>query len=218
MKDINRDSLGEAIYQRLCEDLVSGKLRPNEKVTIRSLSEALGTSSTPVRDAMQRLLRDNALEQRSLRDVRVPVLTSGEYMEILRIRVHLEGLAAASAAEIAQDKDIAHLRRIVERNEKAIQAQRWVLASALNQQFHFALAEIAQMPILLGVLNRLWLRMGPLISGYYATATEDMVQHHHEIIRACVTRAPDKARAEMQADIESSKEGIIEFIKTLDAQ
>ena len=82
MAEINQVSLGDAIYQRLSQDLVSGKLRPNEKVTIRGLAERLGTSSTPVRDAVQRLLRDEALEQRSMRDVRVPVPTKAQYLEI----------------------------------------------------------------------------------------------------------------------------------------
>ena len=74
MKELNRDPLGHAIYRRVGQDLIRGKLRPNQKITIRGLADALGTSSTPVRDAVQRLLQDNALEQRmrdvGLRDVR----------------------------------------------------------------------------------------------------------------------------------------------------
>ena len=38
MAEINQVSLGDAIYDRVCQDLVEGKLRPNEKVTIRGLS------------------------------------------------------------------------------------------------------------------------------------------------------------------------------------
>ncbi|UXX83624.1 GntR family transcriptional regulator [Roseovarius pelagicus] len=217
MKEISKDSLGHTIYGRVCQDLVRGKLRPNQKITIRGLADALGTSSTPVRDAVQRLLQDNALDQRSVRDVRVPVLSTGQYMEISRMRVELEGLAAAKAAEVAAGRDVARLQRIIARNEEAIAADRWPQAAELNQQFHFALAEIAQMPVLLDTLHRLWLRMGPLIASYYASAQEDMVQQHHAIVSACERRDPDAARAAMRADIKGSREGIIAYITSLKA-
>ncbi|WP_272007733.1 GntR family transcriptional regulator [Roseovarius sp. ZX-A-9] len=215
MKEVSKDPLGQAIYQRIGQDLASGKLRPNQKVTIRGLAEALGTSSTPVRDAVQRLLQDNALEQRSVRDVRVPVLTVAQYLEIADIRLELEGLAAARAAEMASPKDIARLRRLVVRNEETIAAARWPQAAELNQQFHFALVEIAEMPVLLAILTRLWLQMGPLIADYYSSPQQNLVQHHHEIIAACERRDPESARAAMRADITEAKEGIINCIASL---
>ena len=212
MKEIRTESLGSAIYDRISQDLVSGKLRPDQKVTIRGLAEALGTSSTPVRDAVQRLLQDNVLEQRTLRDVRVPVPTIEQYLEIAALRTELEGMAAAEAARIASAQDIAHLRRIIARNEEAIAATRWTRAAELNQKFHFALAEVAQMPILLETLTRLWLRMGPLIAGYYSRAEQDMVQRHHAVVAACEAREPEIARAQMRADIGEAKDGIAEYI------
>jgi DNA-binding GntR family transcriptional regulator len=214
MDQISQVSLGDAIYERVCQDLVGGKLRPNEKVTIRGLAAALGTSSTPVRDAVQRLLRDEALEQRSVRDVRVPVLTLAKYLEITSIRRELEGFAAGRAAEMAGSKDILRLKRIVDKNEAAARAGRWPQAVQYNQQFHFALAEIADMPILLGILGGLWLRMGPLIAGYYGHEKIAVVQHHQAIIVACEKRDPVAAAAEMRADIDDSKEGIIRYIKS----
>lgn len=219
MKDINRDSLGDAIYRRVCQDLVRGKLRPNQKITIRGLAEALGTSSTPVRDAVQRLLRDNALEQRSMRDVRVPTLSVAQYLEVSVIRAELESLAAARAAAMAGDKQLSRLRRLVSRNEQAIDASRWAQANEFNQQFHFALAEIANMPMLLDVLGRLWLRMGPLLADYYATGVGSrMVERHHEIVAACVDGDSNAARTAMRADIETAREGIVAYITSLKSE
>ena len=218
MKEVSKDSLGQAIYLRVVQDLVRGKLRPNQKVTIRGLAEALGTSSTPVRDAVQRLLQDNALEQRSLRDVRVAVPTMSQYLEIAGIRMELEGLAAAQAATVAQPADVARLERIIAQNAEAMAAGRWPKASELNQKFHFALAEIAQMPVMLDVLQRLWMRMGPLLADYYGTVHSDMVQHHHAIVAACARGDAAAARQAMRADIEGARDGITDYISSLDAQ
>lgn len=218
MDTINHVSLGDAIYERVCQDLVGGKLRPNEKVTIRGLAAALGTSSTPVRDAVQRLLREEALVQRNVRDVRVPVLTLEKYLEIANIRSELESFAAGRAAEMVGPKDIIRLKRIVDRNVAAASAGRWPQAVQYNQQFHFALAEIANMPILLGILGGLWLRMGPLIAGYYGREKIALVQHHQAIIVACENHDPVVAAAEMRADISDSKEGIIRYIESFTKQ
>jgi DNA-binding GntR family transcriptional regulator len=206
--------MGATIYDRVSQDLVSGKLRPNQKVTIRGLADALATSSTPVRDAVQRLLRDEALVQRSVRDVRVPVLTADQYLEIASIRSELEGLAAARAVEVVRPKDIIRLTRLVERNEAADANGNWSQAVEYNQQFHFALAEIANMPVLLGILSRLWLRMGPLIAGFYAQQQVGMVKCHYDVLRACETRNPQAAAAAMRADIEDAREGILKYIET----
>ncbi|MEB8388025.1 GntR family transcriptional regulator [Rhodobacteraceae bacterium KMM 6894] len=216
MNQINRESLGDVIYDRVSQDLVRGKLRPNQRITIRGLAEALGTSSTPVRDAVQRLLQDEALVQRSVRDVRVPVPSASQYLEIASIRRELEGLAAARASELATPRDIARLTRLAERNEEAIAAARWNQAAEYNQQFHFALAEIAQMPVLLGVLSRLWLRMGPLIAGYYSGAAVDMMRQHHALITAFKLRDAQAARAAMYQDIDESREGIVAYISTFE--
>lgn len=204
--------MGQAIYDRISAELIAGRLRPNHKVTIRGLADTLGTSSTPVRDAVQRLLQDRALEQRSMRDVRVPVPTAADYLEIATIRTELEGLAAARAAEIADARDTARLGRLVQRNEEAMLARRWHSAAEFNQQFHFALAEIAGMPVMLDILHRLWLRMGPLIAGYYASAEISPLQRHETILAACEARDPARARAAMRADIEDGKEGILAYI------
>ncbi|MCQ0090800.1 GntR family transcriptional regulator [Roseovarius sp. M141] len=216
MNQISRESLGDAIYDRVSQDLVRGKLRPNQRITIRGLAEALGTSSTPVRDAVQRLLQDDALVQRSVRDVRVPVPSAAQYLEIASIRRELEGLAAARAAEVATSRGITRLTRLTERNQEAITAARWTQAAELNQQFHFALAEIARMPVLLGVLTRLWLRMGPLIAGYYSGAQVDMIHQHHVLIAALEARDPDAARAALYQDIDESGEGIVAYINTFE--
>lgn len=209
--------MGDAIYAQISQDLVRGTLRPDEKVTIRGLAGRLGTSSTPVRDAVQRLLQDSALEQRSVRDVRVPVPTVAQYLEIAAIRSELEGLAAARAAKCATPRDVARLERLIARNEDAISAERWLDAAALNQQFHFALVEIAGLTIMLGMLERLWLRMGPLIAGYYARGQLGLVGQHHALIAACKVGDAAAARAAIQADIAESKEGITDYIASFGA-
>ena len=58
---INQLYLGDVAYEKIANAIVSGAFRPGEKLTIRSLADTLEISSTPVRDAVKRLLLENAL-------------------------------------------------------------------------------------------------------------------------------------------------------------
>lgn len=215
MGAIRRESLGDAIHARIAQDLVRGRLRSGQKVTIRGLAEAFGTGTTPVRDAVMRLLQDGALEQRTARDVRVPMPDIAQYREIARIRTELEGLAAATAAERATPGQLAALRRLIDRNEAAILRGDWPAAVECNQRFHFALAEAAGMPTLLAILERLWLAMGPLLAGYYAASGREMTLHHHEILDALDRRDAQAARAGMARDIAEPAGAIEDYIASL---
>ena len=178
-------------------------------MTIRDLAQSLGTSVTPVRDAILRLIQDEALVQKSARDVRVPMLTVERYQEIRQIRLKLEGLAARESALKATAVDIARLRNLIERNEKAIADQDWIEALDLNQTFHFALTEIAGMPVLRGILNRLWLQMGPLIAASYRHGGRVMIDQHYVILAAIEGRDPDAAERAIVEDISGAGAVII---------
>lgn len=201
LEAIDRESLGDGVYTRLCDALVKGRFAPDTRLTIRDLAQHLGTSVTPVRDAILRLVQDGALEQRGFRDLRVPVISVAQYSEIRNIRVRLEGLAARECARRATQADIDRLAGLVESNERAIRERNWTQALELNQTFHFALAEIAGLTVLSGILNGLWLRMGPLIAEAYEHGGRQMIDHHHAVLDAVRRHDPDAAEAAIAADI-----------------
>lgn len=101
---------------------MNGMLLPNERLKIRDLAEKMGTSVTPVRDAVLRLVQDGALIMPSPRDIRVRSLTLTEYLEIRSIRMELEGMVAAKAAlRTATPEDVEKLALMLEHNETALE-------------------------------------------------------------------------------------------------
>ena len=209
-------NLGGAVYRRISDDLIKGRLRPNDKITIRGLADSFGVSSTPVRDAIMRLIQDGALEQRTARDVRVPIITVERYLEIARIRMELEGFVAAEAATMATEKDLAYLDNLLAKNERSIDRKNWALSTEHNQRFHFFLPEITKMPVLNALLGNLWLQMGPLIAGYYASGGRDMIDYHYKVVKALKNREPEAARRSIVADIKGSISGISNHILAYD--
>lgn len=210
------ENKGELVYAKLSEALIQGVLLPNERLKIRDLAALMGTSVTPVRDAILRLVQDGALLMISPRDIRVRSLGLDEYLEIRSIRVELEGMAAATAARKADASSVKRLEVLVGKNEEAVREGRLSDAIALNQDFHFELCRIAQMPLLIDILRRLWLKMGPLIAQSYALGGRSMIDHHYPVVVALQRGDAQAARVAMQTDILSGGQAILD-LKTKEA-
>lgn len=213
LQTLEHHNLGEIVYRKLSEALMRGRFEPDTRLTIRELAASLGTSVTPVRDALLRLIQDDALIQKNPRDIRVPVLDQKRYEEIRSIRVRLEGLAAKQAAECAGKQDITRLWKLVEDNEKAMKNCHWADALAMNHMFHSTLVEIAAMPVLNTIINRLWLQMGPLIADAYQHGGRAMIDDHYKIVEAIESRDANAAEMAVVHDILTASDLIISRIK-----
>jgi len=214
---IDHENLGDIVYAKLGAALMEGALRPGERLRIRDLAQQMGTSVTPVRDAILRLVQEQVLILRSLRDIRVPSLTLAQYLEIRDIRIELEGLAAERAAARATAKDLKLLERLIRQNETAIRRGDTAAAIALNEQFHLALPAIAGLPTLAGILKPLWMRMGPLISELYEAGGRSMIEHHYPVLEAIRAGDGPAARRGIAQDILKGGEVILRH-KLLEAE
>jgi len=208
-------NLGGAVYAELCERLVRGRFLPDDRLKIRELATSLGTSVTPVRDAVLRLVQDNALVMRSQRDIRVPRLTAEEYHEIRVIRMTLEGLAVEAAARHADAALIETLGDVIARTAEAIEQGDFTMAAELNQRFHFHLVEGARMPMLRRILQRLWLQMGPLIADANHTLGPQTIVHHEGIVAAIARGDGEAAAAAVRGDILAGGEPILQRMREL---
>ncbi|MEI6113837.1 MAG: GntR family transcriptional regulator [Burkholderiales bacterium] len=198
---VEHENLGEIVFNKIADALIRGNLQSGDRVRIRKLANEMGLSVTPVRDAILRLVQDQALVLLNSRDIRVRTLTLPEYVEIRNIRVELEGLAAEEAARCATPADIAHLEELLKRNELALAQNSFKEAVEINQLFHFAMADIAKMPTLKGILKRLWLQMGPLIASKYEAGGRSMIEHHYPIVAAIRAGDAQMARQAIREDI-----------------
>jgi DNA-binding GntR family transcriptional regulator len=198
---IDRGNLSERVYSTLCDAIIKGRFQPGDRLKIRDVAEELGTSVTPVRDAILRLTHDDALVFHSPRDIRIPVLGLDRYLEIRSIRLRLESLAAENAALYATDDDISRLENLVKRNETALGDGDVTLGLELNQSFHFELAAIGRMPVLYGTLRKIWLQMGPLVADAYVEGGRAMIDHHYPVIEALRRHDREAAAAAIMQDI-----------------
>lgn len=211
---IEHSYLGSSVYANLRQALITGQLKPNDRLRIRELAAQVGTSVTPVRDAVLQLANEQALEMRTPKDIRVPLLTHEQYLELKTLRLELEGLGARRAATRITPPVLQLLTVNIRRNIRAIAEEDWVAALRLNSEFHLLVAQSAMMPVLSSFIDRLWMRTGPLIAQAYATLTQRMtIGHHQELLAALRERDGDAAAAAIRQDILDSNEVLAHFTR-----
>lgn len=211
----SRKTLSTDILNRIKEMLWTGLLMPGEHLSLRTTAESLGVSVMPVRQAIAQLVADYALEVAPNKSVRVPLLSQEVFAEITKIRLQLEGMAAEAAAQHADENLIRKITRINDQlaKEMASSGQNKSALVLLNQKFHFVIYEAAQMPVLLKLIESLWLRIGPVLNydlrqGSQRTTDKIAVIHHENLIKALRAHDGKAAIAALHGDILSSFEYI----------
>ncbi|MEH6772512.1 MAG: GntR family transcriptional regulator [Cereibacter changlensis] len=195
------------VYQRLREALFTGLLAPGESLTIRNLATSLGTSPMPVREALQRLVAEHALVQMPNRTFRVTPFTPEMFRELMRIRMAVEGLAAAQAVRHATPPRLARLRSLNAEMIRGVEAGNPARIMTANREFHFTLYEQAEMAQLMDIINGLWLRAGPYLMNAHRKLTDPLpffragTLFHQRLIAACEAGAPHAASRAIACDI-----------------
>jgi DNA-binding GntR family transcriptional regulator len=213
---LKRQTLSANVYDQLRDLVMSGQMMPGEQISLRSAAAALGVSVMPVREAMQRLVAEQALELTPNRALRVPRMTAAQFKEITIIRTNLEGLAtevAASASGGVSLRDITQWHDAFAAEMKSASPDGSKLVT-FNKEFHFAVYAAADMPVLLQMIEALWLRIGPILNydlrgGSRRVREKVAMSHHAALLAALKRRDGAKARAALQGDIESAAEFIL---------
>ncbi len=200
-----RSSLSNQAYQQIRKALMVGELRSGQRLNVREIAEKLGTSITPVREAMLQLVAEGVLESRSGYSITVPNPTRAAYTELRDIRLEVEGLAAARAAERVTEAAIAELEAT---HQALLDAKRdgdFGLALRYNEAFHLGLARESGLPRLLRIVESLWTQSGPflnfLFNGPACWAAESDLHIHTKVLEALSRRDAEAARAAIAEDI-----------------
>lgn len=213
---LKRQTLSADVYEQFKELLISGRMMPGEQISLRGMAEGLGVSVMPVREAVQRLTAEQALEITPNRSLRVPQMSVSQFREITSIRKNLEGLAAATAAQCLSDEDT---QKIVMWHESFVREMKnetpdGARLISLNKELHFAIYRGAKMPVMMQLIEALWLRIGPILnydmrSGPVRVNQRTALTHHASMVESILKKDVEGARQALEADIQSAADFII---------
>ena len=136
LDEIEASSRGAvSLYEIIRDDIISGRLKPNERLVVADLAERLGTSTNPVREALQLLRGEGFVVFSPNRGARVRPIDHDFVRNIYEISALIEPALTRWFVGMATDADIAELERI----QRLIEENNFVdpvLHSGLDVQFH----------------------------------------------------------------------------------
>jgi DNA-binding GntR family transcriptional regulator len=182
-------SASDAAYAHLRSLIISGKVRPGERILESEIASRAKVSRTPVREALRRLSADGLVEIAANKGARVTPLGPQERAEIFSLRCLIEPFAAGEAAHRATPEQVRQLRGLCYEMEEVAGriSQDWAQQlTILNREFHGAVVEAAGMRRLVTMANSL---MEPAIisltfSKYSDVQLQRSMQHHSELTSA----------------------------------
>jgi DNA-binding GntR family transcriptional regulator len=155
-------SLRDQAYARLRQAIADADIygsREEIRLDERELTEALGVSRTPVREAMSLLEQEGFLRTVPRRGIYIQRKTKKEIVDMIHMWAALESMAARLATQRASDVDIASLRRMFDDFRDATPAEHIDEYSEANIAFHHAIVELSQSQILMDTMKNLFVHV-----------------------------------------------------------
>jgi len=218
IEKIRNRTLRQLVYDQLREKIICAEILPGENISLRDLAERFGVSLMPVREALWQLESENVIVIESNKGMRVNNLTPSQMEEVLRIRLVLETMAVERACDLRPASALPKLDRLLSDMNGCVQNAKKYLGK--NSQFHFTLYALAESPMLLEIIDRLWARIGPYL--YIHTHEPENLSvamgYHQAIFEALVKRDKKEIVQALRGDMETAAHIIKPFLIASDRE
>ena len=191
-------TLTQSVYAQLRADILSGRMRPGEKIRAEALRKRFNTASSPVREALNRLLSEGFVALEEQKGFRVAPVSAEELKELVKTRCWIDGLAIRESIDrfdLAWEENLIlalhHLSRTHRGETGQGESSEW---ESRHKDFHLAL---------IGGCGSRWIKR---ISGQLFDAAEryrllaleqvlerNELQEHRDLVDACINRDADRA-------------------------
>ncbi len=203
------DAVKHEIYWKIRTDIISGKKKPGERLSIDLLKKEFGTSVSPVRDAFQMLSQEDLVTIKPRSGYYVTKVTLKELRDMLEMREILELAAVGKAAERITPDQIQALKSIHAgyTDDRDETYSRYTLE---NKRFHTLMARASGNEELARQVSRVHDRMARFMiivrSGQY------MIDIHQQLIDRLAAHDPAGAKKTLKKELDQAKVAIMERI------
>lgn len=194
-----------AVAEALRAAILAGEYAPNQRLVEIDLCERFGTSRFILRAALAELATRGLVEFQRNRGARVRDVPLAEAIEITEVRIRLEGLVAARAAERISAPATARLHQLVKEMRTSVRNSELMRYSELNAELHGAIRDIAAHETAAKLLRQLrdqtvrYQFSLSLVPGRPAVS----LPQHEAIVAAVTAREPEEAEQAMRRHLAS---------------
>jgi len=192
---ISRQSLHGQVADRLRDMVVHGELIPGEKVPVAALSQTLGVSLTPLREALKVLAEEGLVELTPNRGARVIPFTAREAEALFEVIAGLESLAAELAASRMSDDDLADLETAHKQMRSYFKDRQRDQYFEINSHIHETIVRYSFNDVLIKTHSKLMVRAnrGRYIAIIDPDRWTEAMAEHEAVMEAFRTRDAERA-------------------------
>jgi DNA-binding GntR family transcriptional regulator len=179
-------SLVDAAYTAVRAAVLTGELRPGERVTVRPLTERLGISPTPVKAALAILEREGFLVSRPHSGYFVAELTAADLRDLYELRSAVDTLAARDLARSRPPELLARLGELIDGQRTALEDGDITRYAELDREFHALIWRASpnrRLPAIADLLGA-QLQLGQNVTVSVPGRPEASLGEHREILDA----------------------------------
>jgi len=208
----------ERVYSHLRKAVLSGRIPTNERLVETQLASQLGTSRTPIREALHKLELENLVSSIPRVGYVVKGLSEEDVNDICEIRSVIEGLAVKRAISQMTEKNLERLRKNIEETRRAVHEKRMDRMVVFDTEFHDILCqssgskrihELSQLLREYMLKFRIECLRTPEIASKAASA-------HERIFQAICERNLVKAQTSIDDHLREVREDIINYYRSAD--
>jgi DNA-binding GntR family transcriptional regulator len=181
------------VLEQVKERIISGELPAYARLHERNLSQELGVSRVPVREAIRSLESQGLVEVRPRIGAFVKPLTRKYVQELFDVRLALEPLAASLAAKNRDAEQLEQLERFFQEEKAALEAHDNKAGSLANAEFHLVILRASGNDLLYSIIAPLHSQIQRLFRRTIADISGMLNHDHGELLDAI--RNQDAARA-----------------------
>lgn len=192
---ISRLPLNEQVAERLRSMIISGELEEGKKVPVTAVSEKLGVSLTPLREALKVLAEEQLVELTPNRGARVLPVTVEDMKALFEVTAELEALGARLAAERMTAGELQILEDMHSRMRDCFDNHDRATYFEINNRIHVTIMEYSRNPVLSHMHKKVTVRVARVrfIAFHNEERWEQAMREHEDIMVSFRERDADKA-------------------------
>jgi DNA-binding GntR family transcriptional regulator len=211
-------SLSQIVFERLHLEILRNHLKPGDPLHQEELTERLGVSRTPVREAIQRLQAEGLVTFIPRRGAVVSSIPHKRIEEIYDIRGRLEAYAAGLAVDNLTPPQLSRLKQLVDEMEKLNPVDDLEATLEKNREFHYIIYSATKNETLVEMIDQLWKQIQRLRSLYLQTLNgyKESTAEHQMILDALVAKKRECVEELMRIHCEHSKVALIRILPAIE--
>jgi len=204
-------SLRITAYEYIKDSILSGKIKPGERIFTSDLSEKISISNTPVREALLLLTQERLLEASKRNGFIVKRIAISEMEEYFYYRELLESKSVDLILKNIQDSELLELEKLIEMAESVYQNKIYYEFSSLHFEFHKKLWESTHSKIftdLMSSMNHIFIQIISLAAKRPENIA-NAINDHRNIVKTIHARDPEHLSDLIVYHVRSAKNYIL---------